>query len=891
MANQLTRWTLTRTPAAGGGPQTRTVAGWSIDALSLTRQTLGAETLSLSWVPEVLTSSAPFAYGDLLTLRRPAGSLEWRGWVERLPRSGSERGLDGTLVAVGVLEWWLERLPYMELDGFGGQTAEGAAAHIAAWCPIGRLSQRDPYAVAAGAEAADGDDARVRTGTSLRRVLGYARNVGLCPIDVGEIFDGIRAPVPDLVNGSCADALRALLRWHPQAAVRWRPQEDGRWTVDAVLAGEVAPAGLTLDALSELSMEPRDHLTPSCVAIVATAARGNNDGTRTATIGCDIWPPDASPQQRGALVELLDLGSTDDADQPEPADGPPSTSSTAPPQQAPRQFQDIVTEKVEHEELSWWRAAVGPAIPAAIPDIHLRLFEPELQLVDGSGNATSLDQVPRRLVSGVIQPWMVDGAPHAKHAKVRGKAWLVYSGDAGDYSAIFPAPIWNFALSEVDWAVQLEVELDACDLLSRRYLSWPTVDYSPDPEDPAGPGTPPPPHREHAGWAPAAADAAVSPDGKTRYQVSASQWQGAVSTGPVRIRLAAGNEGYRAGTDAAGLLQLLEDGIAQAMFEERTAEAWDGSAAVAVDDPADTPTFPVRLALSGGDPAWEAGFLVQSETLTLTTGTRRWQFGSPRHLSFSDWRALRQQSRRQGGLGRDDRQRRSPAPTPTPALNGDSGWQFDPRPEEQLAPFGGPVGAAGAATAVGSGGARSETPFQLVQAVNGPWLIGPGKIRQVNHKTGTISTEDVTWGGAAWSGRKLLAPSTTYSLVYQVDGSTHELEGVNVVTGAETPDLDADPRLYVATLLTTDAAGKPTLGELIDPWEVHGGVRGVVLWQWNNQEDQLNLRIEDGVIVEVNVSRGDFDAADPELPLWIVQTGSSDETLAPAPGTDPGIDS
>lgn len=199
-------------------------------AASLERRNRGPNALSLVFACAEL---APVA-GTVVVLARD-GVTEYTGRALE-PVTVRE---ESPMVSVVVLDAWreLEECPLTLARTSWDATAEGLAS-----VPTSR--------VILGADPATGDPER--TDETLARIIARLETQGAPTLSAGALFTGVLAPSSEAVDISALDAVRQVLRWHPDV-VAWIASNGG---FNAKTLANLAPVTVDADAV-KLSFSAR----------------------------------------------------------------------------------------------------------------------------------------------------------------------------------------------------------------------------------------------------------------------------------------------------------------------------------------------------------------------------------------------------------------------------------------------------------------------------------------------------------------------------------------------------------------------------------------------------------------------------------------------------------
>jgi hypothetical protein len=290
-----------------------TFAGWLIDQDSISKVDRSLAIGSLAFRQhKSLTSTLDFAVGQ--TVRATRGGVGWfYGRVQRATPGGAG---DSEFIDYEISSpwWWLENLIFQEDWNIATDPTNPNSALVAA--ARGRII--------AGLAT---DGSHVLTGAVCTAVAQYAIARG-APFTVGGTFTGIEIPSMEFIDMSCAEILRALIRWTPDVAVAWdyspatpRIMFKRRGAQTAKSRSIVGPpgAGTAITARNDL-------LVPGVVLKFERVNSLNEKSWRT------ISTQQAGADTFGTLVLTIELG------------GSQTTFAR----------QDIITTPIDANLRTWW---------------------------------------------------------------------------------------------------------------------------------------------------------------------------------------------------------------------------------------------------------------------------------------------------------------------------------------------------------------------------------------------------------------------------------------------------------------------------------------------------------------------------------------------------------
>jgi hypothetical protein len=597
-------WTI---ETAGSPGTAQTLAGLGITDASLSRASQAEGVLSLDLAgADALTAADPWPWKTHLALRRD-GVIVFRGWVTTLPRTGAP-GSESRSVEIRDLWWMLARTPYTQV-----WTSLGVAGALAA----ARSGRAQLGLTQSGI--------RENTKSALAQVVAAAVDSGLAlTLDADDLPDLIPPPI-EATNQSCADLLRAILRWHPDAVARLVHGEatDTLQIVPRTTATTVSFALGTAPLAAIPSLTPRLDLVTDAVHVIYEAdARsfglvGEEDeevvqAPRRLALFRDIYPPD-SPITDTSLVATLPT--------PNVSPPPPSQPHRQPVQTRPlpatgafdanaEKFwlwalgwealgltsddirlptSTVLPVQAHRVRFAWAVANEPPEPPSAINPESTPLWRP-----------ASVSDLPRVLVGGTLADWMgVKAADVVVDCTIGVRKSTVDALPDRAKKVILSRQPKPSQIAGVDaYLIDAQVNLKATTAKTKTYVNWPSVGSSGD----------------------ASADTVASVE--------------------------------------AALERAVIPGLAEQLWTARQALPWEGSIRlVQLECPVET-YLGSTVSITGGHADWATmASLVQAESLALESGTTTLTLGAPEHLTPQDFyeihRAARaaQMSRAEGGAG------------------------------------------------------------------------------------------------------------------------------------------------------------------------------------------------------------------------------------------------
>jgi len=267
----------------------KTFADWGLANLKRTLRSQKEDDVTFEQSGAPYDGTPLFFYGDTVTIRR-AGVNWFVGRVLKTPRTG--RGQDENLSYSLAGPWWyLDDLVYQQ-----NWVVYGGGMKFKSRVILGQ----------------DEDGNSITSGQAIGDILDFAISAGR-PFLKGMIDPSANIPQDECKDITCGDALRKILRWHPDC-VAWfdyttvpYPTLHIRKTADLSSASFDLSAG---DVVSSLEINPRDDLRRPCV-LIRYEQSGSTDGNPWVNIVDDVYPPGSTGQEIGALHVTIPLHGAD----------------------------------------------------------------------------------------------------------------------------------------------------------------------------------------------------------------------------------------------------------------------------------------------------------------------------------------------------------------------------------------------------------------------------------------------------------------------------------------------------------------------------------------------------------------------------------------------------
>ena len=356
----------------------KAVADWGLCELTRERVNQLADVVTFRAAATASDADPIFAHGSTVKFFRN-GTPWFYGRVVSVPGRASGKE-EEQLYRVAGPWWYLENLVFQQ----AWLTTNGVTV---------ALVPTNKSRLILGQKA---DGTKQSTGAAMAEVLAYATARGV-PITVGAITPDAMAPYAEALDRSCAEVIRNLLRWTPDAMAAFDYTTTPFPTLSIHRRADAATLSLPAYGapISGLELTPRhDLLGPAVVLKFEQTNDIDNDTFTSLTV--QPAPPTATGDELGALVMTLDLSGARATYQKQPvrtAFIPPSDSSAG--------------------VIDWWKGK--------FPWLN-DFDDADLSVVSGTQVITienpssypgiTLSNVPNELLSGSIAAWMgLNAAP------------------------------------------------------------------------------------------------------------------------------------------------------------------------------------------------------------------------------------------------------------------------------------------------------------------------------------------------------------------------------------------------------------------------------------------------------------------------------------------------
>jgi hypothetical protein len=373
---------------------TKALADWGLRAL--TRELINQGTDLVTFCADAPSDGAPlFGFGSTVELFRN-GTPWFYGRVVQAPGRASAKAEEQVYRLAGPW-WYLENMVFQQ----AWETTDGIDTTLAATNKSRLILNQKS------------DGTKLATGAAIAEVLSYATARG-APLTVGAITPNAIAPYTEALDHSCAEVIRAFLRWTPDATAAFDYTTLPYPTL-AIHRRADAPT-LSLPAygapVSGLELTPRYDLQAPAVVLKFEQTNDINSDTFT-TLTVQAAPPTATGDELGALVMTLDLSGA----------------------RATYQKQNVRTAAIPTSDSSagvidWWKGKFAWLQDFADSDLQV-VSGTQVISIENPANypGVTVTQVPNELLEGSVANWM-----NCSSAPLLVQATLQFIGTATDES-------------------------------------------------------------------------------------------------------------------------------------------------------------------------------------------------------------------------------------------------------------------------------------------------------------------------------------------------------------------------------------------------------------------------------------------------------------------------
>jgi hypothetical protein len=275
---------------------------WNINGTPFGDRDLSNVTLELAnMATDRMTFEAPglsilspsvFTYDALIKVTR-AGIPFFSGRCGRIPVHGDPKQEGHSYEILGPWDQ-LERLIFMQRWKSGSWEGEGDAAHyITNWsyksrCVLGQ----------------DEEGKSVAVGSVISSIIDYAKSCGVI-IQNGGIAAGPFLPWDEVTDMSCADVIRRLARWLPDA-VAYFDYSTTPPTFNFRFRASISPVTIPIGSIESVNLTAvGSRSVPSVVLLYEQS--NDIDGTTMLSTVKDAYPASSTGREIGAIVQTINL--------------------------------------------------------------------------------------------------------------------------------------------------------------------------------------------------------------------------------------------------------------------------------------------------------------------------------------------------------------------------------------------------------------------------------------------------------------------------------------------------------------------------------------------------------------------------------------------------------
>jgi len=221
---------------------------------------------------------------------------------------------EGVSYVFGGPWWWLEHIPYTQAWLFtGGVDYHNTGGYIG-WTPPGGHSPAGTADITNLILGIDDSGNPVQTGAVIIDAIECAISAG-APIQIGSISVNVSIPAEAARDLTCAEVIRRMLRWHPNAVVWWdyAATKDGAPCPAIYIKSRGALTGVSFGITGApaagMDIAARPDLVPTVVVInYEVVSKVNDQDQRSLSI--DQYPALVPTLQPGGIIMTCDLQGT-----------------------------------------------------------------------------------------------------------------------------------------------------------------------------------------------------------------------------------------------------------------------------------------------------------------------------------------------------------------------------------------------------------------------------------------------------------------------------------------------------------------------------------------------------------------------------------------------------
>jgi hypothetical protein len=382
-------WTLTD---ANG--MTKALADWGLRAL--TRELINQGTDVVTFCADGPSDAAPlFAFGSTVKLFRN-GTPWFYGRVVQVPGRASAKAEEQVYRLAGPW-WYLENLVFQQ----AWETTNGSTTALIATNKSRLILNQKS------------DGTKLATGAAIAEVLSYATARGV-PLTVGAITPNAIAPYTEVLDHSCAEVIRAFLRWTPDATASFDYTTTPYPTLSIHRRADAAVISLPAYGapVSGLDLTPRYDLQAPAVVLKFEQTNDIDSDTFT-SLTVQAAPSTATGDELGALVMTLDLSGA----------------------RATYQKQNVRTATIPASDsaagvIAWWKGKFAWLQDFADADLQVVAGTQAISIENPANYpGVTVAQAPNELLEGSVANWM-----NCTSAPLLVQATLQFIGTATDES-------------------------------------------------------------------------------------------------------------------------------------------------------------------------------------------------------------------------------------------------------------------------------------------------------------------------------------------------------------------------------------------------------------------------------------------------------------------------
>lgn len=252
--------------------------------------------------------------------------------------------------------WFLENLVYQQ--GWAQVKHVDQENQLVDWIDSGRIILGQ-----------DKSGSALSNGAQIKQILDYAIAQG-APLQVGDIDVDMNFPMDETKDLSCAEAVKRLMRWSPDAVVFFDYSTGPVPTIHVKKRSKMNSCDLEFQSLSAIEINPRHDLQLNGVVIKYEKTHAFN-GKSWSTLDIDAYPKTVRINELKTLVMTVEL------------EGARGQSVT----------QEVETKRIRENDVDWWMTHI-PALKN-VPKHLIRL-----------NSVTRKGILPNELISGSVSIWM-----------------------------------------------------------------------------------------------------------------------------------------------------------------------------------------------------------------------------------------------------------------------------------------------------------------------------------------------------------------------------------------------------------------------------------------------------------------------------------------------------